>query len=311
MNRSIFLSLILVIIFLSLQAAHSEDGIYGEDDRVQIENVSDAKIKEMSRATAAMIPLSDLSASGFDLDRIKIKTKAYGESYGLCSQERFYDLPMAALCTGFLVSDQLLVTAGHCIQNVTDCAEQSWVFDFNVETLTQKTEHSVPSKNIYSCKKIVRQVLERGAWFNEGEMDYAVIELDRKVSGRKPLHVRRTGSVLSGTPLVTIGHPSGLPTIITNGVVRDTSAIEYFKTNLDTYGGNSGSPVINAQTGLVEGILVRGGDDYQYDSKDRCVVNVRNSETGGPGESVTKISVISDLLPKSTLERRFRNRSRR
>ncbi len=311
MKYQISLSLILVVILLSLQAAHSADGIYGEDDRLEIEKVSDSKIKEMARSTAAMIPVVDLSLSNIDSKRVKIKTRAYGESYGLCSEERFYDLPMAALCTGFLVSDNLLVTAGHCVQNETDCSEQAWVFDFNVETLGEKKEHSVPEKNVYSCKKIVKQALERGFWYDEGNMDYALIELDRKVPGRKALPVRQTGSIAMGTSLLTIGHPSGLPTIITTGVVRDTSALEYFRTNLDTYGGNSGSPVIDAQTGVVEGILVRGGRDYQYDSGNQCVINVRNSETGASGESVTRITAISDLIPKSPLERRFRSRSRR
>ena len=35
-----------------------------------------------------------------------------------------------------------------------------------------------------------------------------------------------------------------------------------FMTNLDTFGGNSGSPVYNAKTHKVEGILVRGERDY-------------------------------------------------
>ena len=44
--------------------------------------------------------------------------------------------------------------------------------------------------------------------------------------------------------------------------MRSNTAIGYFSANLDTYGGNSGSPVFNATDGTVEGILVRGNQDF-------------------------------------------------
>ena len=47
------------------------------------------------------------------------------------------------------------------------------------------------------------------------------------------------------TPLVVIGHPSGLPTKIADGAwVRNNESEYYFVTNLDTFGGNSGSAVL-------------------------------------------------------------------
>jgi len=315
MKYQVSLSLILMVILLTLQAARSNEGIYGEDDRLEIENVADIKTQGMARATAAMIPLLRLSESLLDSDRTKISTTTLADTFGsstpLCPGEPFANLPKAALCTGFLIKDNLLVTAGHCIRTELDCAEQAWVFDFNGATLAQTSERSVPSENVFTCKKIVRQVLERGSWYEEGNMDYAVIELNHKVRNRNPLKIRQSGSIQVGTPLVAIGHPSGLPTMITTGFVRDISQPEYFQTNLDTYGGNSGSPVINSLTGVVEGILVRGGDDYELNSKDHCVANVRSAENGGPGESVTRITAISDLVSKSRRGTRFRIRSTR
>ena len=47
--------------------------------------------------------------------------------------------------------------------------------------------------------------------------------------------------------------------------VRSNNNGVYFVANLDTYGGNSGSAVFNLQTREVEGILVRGENDYVYD----------------------------------------------
>ena len=40
------------------------------------------------------------------------------------------------------------------------------------------------------------------------------------------------------------------------------SNLYYFTANLDTYRGNSGSPVFNAITHKVEGVLVRGEQDF-------------------------------------------------
>ena len=57
--------------------------------------------------------------------------------------------------------------------------------------------------------------------------------------------------------------------------------------NLDTYGGNSGSAVFNAKTGLVEGILVRGEQDYVQ--KGDCRVSNVCPADGCRGEDVTKI----------------------
>ena len=44
----------------------------------------------------------------------------------------------------------------------------------------------------------------------------------------------------------------------------------YFITNTDTYGGNSGSPVFNEETGLVEGMLIQGANDF-LETQDGCM----------------------------------------
>jgi hypothetical protein len=83
------------------------------------------------------------------------------------------------------------------------------------------------------------------------------------VAGRRPLAVRSAGRVAKGQPLFVIGHPNGLPTKFADGAqVRGNAHKDFFVANLDTYGGNSGSPVFNAVSLEVEGILVRGENDF-------------------------------------------------
>ena len=63
--------------------------------------------------------------------------------------------------------------------------------------------------------------------------------------------------------MYVIGHPVGLPTKFADGAnVRNNNNTSFFVCNLDTYGGNSGSPVFNSSTHELEGILVRGETDF-------------------------------------------------
>ncbi|MDD5627517.1 MAG: serine protease, partial [Elusimicrobia bacterium] len=128
--------------------------------------------------------------------------------------------------------------------------------------------------------------------------DWALVKLDRPAAGHKPLALNKAGTPANKTPLFVIGHPAGLPTKVAGGAtVRDASPEGYFVANLDTYGGNSGSAVFNAYTGLVEGILVRGENDYVW--KGDCMVSNKCPEDGCRGEDVTKLSAVLSSLPKA------------
>jgi len=78
--------------------------------------------------------------------------------------------------------------------------------------------------------------------------------------------------------------------------VRDASPRYFFKTDLDTFGGNSGSAVFNARTNLIEGILVRGDVDF-VKSPAGCKVASVVAQDAGNGESVTKISALESYIP--------------
>jgi hypothetical protein len=82
-----------------------------------------------------------------------------------------------------------------------------------------------------------------------------------------------------------------------------------FLTNLDTFYGNSGSPVFNLNTLLVEGILVSGDSDYKphpnYPGQTRVTTYPQQpvSDMGkGVGEVCTKISVPEARIPATARE---------
>lgn len=285
LNRTAALSLSL---FALLTGTASAFVIYGTDDRVDVSDITDPRILKMADSTAAMILSTRVNPSNTVSGRSSIDTIPYGPSKRLCTTERFYSYPKSPVCSGFLVGPDLLVTAGHCIESEADCRDYSWVFSFNTKTIHETNDVSVPTSEVYSCKSIITRKLE-------GDADYALIRLDRKVEGHEPLPIRKTGSVKVGDSLIAIGHPSGLPTIVTPGAkVREVSNPGYFVANLDTYGGNSGSAVLNADTGLVEGILVRGEEDFVFDQTLGCTRSNLCVDSGCRGEDVTRITLLSN-----------------
>jgi V8-like Glu-specific endopeptidase len=173
----------------------------------------------------------------------------------VCPGERYANQPALGECSGFLVGPRTLVTAGHCAPQMQNIGYQ-WVFNYGLDQGGALYVPFAPA-DTYTATRVL-QSLEQ-----EDGLDYAVLELDRDVAGVTPLKFRRRGSVRFGTPLVVIGHPSGLPTKIAGGgrVLSNRDPI-VFSANLDTFSGNSGGPVINARTGEVEGVLVDGADDY-------------------------------------------------
>jgi len=65
---------------------------------------------------------------------------------------------------------------------------------------------------------------------------------------------------------------------------------------LDTFKGNSGGPVINAKTGLVEGIVVRGEKDKEKDNENKCFRLKRCKDDECRGEDITRISQVDVLF---------------
>lgn len=268
---------------LSINSMASTNVIYGDDNRVDWYESPNTTYRELALSTAAMIDKSKLLIKG---DDVKIAgTSLRGR--GVCENERFSNQITAANCSGFLVGDDLLVTAGHCIENYADCDKNAWVFDYSLKFKDDKANF-VKKESVYGCSKIIERKLS-----SFGKDDYALIQLDRKVTGRSPLEYRKNGKIKKGEALVVIGHPTGLPTKIADQANVRNLRGKYFQANLDTYGGNSGSAVFNADTGIIEGILVRGDTDYI--STDGCKASNRVNQDGGRGEDVTYITNIEAL----------------
>jgi V8-like Glu-specific endopeptidase len=272
--------------------AQSNKVIYGEDNRLDVFESTNSSFKLLANSTAAMIASNKLSGKSVGRrtsgnKEIEIIANSL-QSRGICAKERFSAQPSAANCSGFLVAPNIIVTAGHCIANDQECKNYKWVFDYKVE-YSDQAKVTVPRTSVYSCKKLIARKLD-----SMSKDDFAVIELTAPVTDRAPLKFRRSGKVAVGDELVVIGHPTGLPTKIADGAIVRSLKEKFFQANLDTYGGNSGSAVFNVETEEVEGILVRGENDYVRDPSG-CQVSYKCTNEGCRGEDVTYITNLDAI----------------
>jgi V8-like Glu-specific endopeptidase len=217
-----------------------------------------------ARATAVMAQPSALTETD-DGEQLRLDTFCY--QFGdLCEDVRYGDQPniSGGGCTSFLVAPDVVVTAGHCT-DMWACDQTRFVFDYGYY---QKGDDptAVDPDDVYQCEEIVAENYQK-----QGPMDYAVVRLDRPVDDRQPLELRQSGRVELDDRVVIIGYPFTLPVKLdTSGVVRSISESAFGSTN-KVFGGNSGSPAINLETGRVEGIMPRAfGGDYRRDADRAC-----------------------------------------
>ena len=267
-------------------------GISGSDDRQDEYEVQDPEVLAVGDSTVALVRQSDLQPTPGDTFILSAPTLA--ESYRpLCPEEPYGDQPLAASCSGFLVAPDVIATAGHCtVCTGSSCiSDAAVVFGFAVIRPGQ-TRFEIPASDVYACREII-------AFRYAPEADWALVRLDREVTGHTPLRVRRRGSVSIGDPLLLIGHPTGLPRkYAPGGIVRASDpTLSYFETDLDTYPGNSGSAVFSALTFEVEGIDFRGGDwSGDFVKVDGCYRSAWWPETRN-WSLITRASEFAELIP--------------
>ncbi len=267
----------------------SEEVIYGDDNRKDLYEVSNNLYLHLARSTVALVSQSDLIPSNQG-DWYDHPLLSFKDSYGLCPSEPFNSQNSLAFCSGTLIAPNQILTAGHCITSQSSCDDTKFVFDFAIHNQGQHPRGS-HKDDVYQCTRILHRALDSFG------PDFAIVEIDRPVTDRFPVHLGKRNQVQAGSPLVVIGHPSGIPTKVADGArIRTMTGKGFFVANLDTYGGNSGSGVFDSVSGDLVGVLVRGETDFVYDRNQGCTRSNKCAENSCRGEDVTDLDPILGAL---------------
>ncbi len=282
MKKIILFCVVLLFKFTFVGASALPNAVYGKDDRKEWFEVEDQTLREWARSTAVLIPLANLRRESGNSFAVTAET--YGQFKNLCLDQPFRNQPVPGDCTGFLVGDDLMVTAGHCFTSKADCRNYATVFDYALFANGQ-IPYRVHVSQVRYCKEVIARV-------DRGDYDFAIFRLDAPVQERTALRIRRRGRASIGERVTLIGHPMGMP-----GKISDGGSIlgrSPLRADVDAFNGNSGSPVINRNTGEVEGILVNGGEDYRRVGN--CNKEVHCNKRC-EGETLFPITEIQHLIP--------------
>lgn len=260
--------------------------VYGTDNRTDVYAHADATLRARAQqSTVALMSPSSINTS--NPNNVTFSSQTLQQAQNLCAGQRFLSDPTPAFCSGTLIDDDLVLTAGHCVTSAADCADTRFVFKFDRPSAT--TLETITTADIFSCQQIVAR---QQAVVSGRNLDYAVIRLDRAAAPRfTPAPVRAGNTAVTvGQTVAVIGSGSGIPfKIDSGGGVRDARAttLDYFVAATDTFGGNSGSGVYELSGYTVAGILVRGETDYALSGS--CYVVNTCTETGCRGEDITYV----------------------
>lgn len=286
-----------------LTAAHATSrAIYGPDDRTDWYQIAPsaslaAKLEPFARASVALFEASKLDAPVNGT--VHIKAKPFQEAKHLCPPPvKFATQPSAAFCSGTLVRPDTVLTAGHCIREVSgnaalpqDVTAVKFVFGYLMQSADADAT-VIPAGNVFTGKEVIGG--EKPEKLNINRHDWALVRLDRAVpaSVAVPVTDWETTPVTRGTSVFVMGFPAGMPLkYAPNATVRDDTNEAWFVANLDTFGGNSGSGVYDQRTRKLAGILVQGEFDYRDDPRG-CKLLTLCPEDGCSGETVSRISQV-------------------
>lgn len=270
--------------------------IYGEDNRVEASQVDSSALDSARSAVAMLVPWErlDCNATRDECDLIP-QTPEDVLGAPLCHGEAFADQPVGHQCTGFLVGEDLLVTAAHCVDGRA-CEDLAFAFDYEINRNGALDTNSLRP---LGCEEILYQ-----HW--DDFEDIALIRLD-DVADRTPLCIERNDFPEAGTPLATIGHPLGLPKKTSDGGTASTANFGHrFGNTLDAAVGSSGGPVFDRRTLRAYGAVVTGPEQaWEYDAFNGCYVwNTCGAD--GCGNAVSGASstrTIEHLIPDTACQR--------
>lgn len=245
----------------------------------------DGKTREDLRNIA---PLAAATTVVVDREQWESSQSSHGQ-YCPEAVPAYQDYRPIGRCSGFLIAEDIVVTAGHCINDLKACEESSFLFGYDAEggKNPKDLDH-------YRCRELIRTESAHGP-----EADFAFVLLDRPVLGVKPLALARASIPSKDRSYALLGYPLGYPLSVTEGVdFKFLMGEKQAVVMADASFGHSGSPIIDETTKEVVFMLVRGSNRQLVKDERGCFVE-RECEPGleacGVGENVMRGSYLAGV----------------
>ena len=195
-----------------------------------------------------------------------------------------------------LIDDDLVLTAGHCIERHTPCDSYAYVFNYQLDRADLLARDPRRGRLLAALGSFLRVAPGRG----EYTPDFAVIQLDRPVEGAHVAALLRPTT--AARPARVAGHDRFRKRLARQNrrgglgrLTRARSDSTIFVANVDAFQGHSGSATFDSENRLA-GILIGGrAPDYVTLAGETCS-RVSVYEDVQAGEVVHNIAPIVSAL---------------
>lgn len=225
----------------------------------------------------------------------------------LCSSASFYLQPHAGVgATGVIVGPNLVLTAAHTLGAPTNlaqaqaaCNARMYIADYALRSASQAPASAPtrPAADVYRCQTVT---------YLDIAQDVALITLNRPIAGRVPLKPRRSGTLppwggAERAAAVKVGYPHRLPAKFEGASIQVTSG-GWFTGVGHAAVGDSGSGLVNAATGRVEGIIQTGSTPVTPIAGQSCSVECTDPVTCPGGVAGPAAPAFAAAIPPLGLE---------
>lgn len=268
------------------------------------------KESKLINATAFLAPAGlvqyNVSSNTYSVTTVAFTKFPPPDNGPICPSSLFYgEDSVIAGRTGFLIAPNIIMTAPHVSGSSFNPQQFVVIFRHSQQTAggagcTNFTWSSIPRADVYFPNSSTAVVNTLDA---SGRYDYAAFTLDRSVINRAPVKIRRSGTPRLGDVLISAGYPERTSERVDSAVIYDgigsTTGLPVFVTypgnyllaNLNSFAGDSGSPVYNSSDDVVEAAVAYGlGATFTQDLGATCSHAISTGYTSDTNGTITDIA---------------------
>jgi len=311
---------VIIKLFASVALALAGAHAHALGSLSDLKNVCDfsatAKEARLINATAFLAPSGlvhyNASTNTYNVDTVAFTQFPPPDPSILCMDSLFYgETSVIAGRTGVLIAPNIILTAPHAAGSAFNPQQFVVVFRDSLATggtsgCTNFTWTNIPASDVYFPNSSTALVNTLGS---STRYDYAAFQLDRNVTGRQPVKIRRSGAPRMGDISISAGYPERTSEKVDTAVVFAGIATvggpdvsvgfpgNYLYGDLNAFEGNSGSPVYSIEDEVVEAVVSYGSDAaFSLDSGGTCY---RATNEGNVSDTNGIITDIASAIPRN------------